>query len=82
MTRAVDELSPPQLISIYAASKVTAEQATHGYVRDHGADAVVVRLSWIYGPVRRAPINLETVLRAIIAGHEGRFDAGPCDMTH
>ncbi|MBC7738888.1 MAG: NAD(P)-dependent oxidoreductase [Candidatus Saccharibacteria bacterium] len=29
LTRAVDELSPPHPMSIYAASKVAAEQATH-----------------------------------------------------
>ena len=80
--RGVDEVSPPDPPSVYGASKLAAEAATLGYVREHGLDAVMVRLSWIYGPGRLTATNLETVLRALIAGREAVFDAAPEDITH
>ena len=80
--RRVDEVSLPDPQSVYAASKLAAEMATLGYVREHGLDAVALRLSWIYGPGRLTPTTLETVLRAMIAGQDAVFDAPPGDMTH
>ena len=43
--RWVDEVSPPDPPSVYGASKLAAEVATLAYVREHGLDAVTVRLS-------------------------------------
>lgn len=80
--RWVDEVSPPDPPSVYGASKLAAEAATLAYVREHGLDAVTVRLSWIYGPGRLTATNLETVLRAVIAGQEAVFDASPEHITH
>lgn len=81
-TGPVDERTLPHPTSVYAASKLAAEAATLGYVREHDLDAVALRLSWIYGPGRRTPTTLEKALRAVIAGREARFDAGPGDITH
>ena len=78
----VDEQSLPHPASVYAASKLAAEAATLGYAREHRLDAVALRLSWIYGPGRRTPTTLEDVLRAVLAGREARFDAGPGEITH
>ena len=78
----MDEASHPHPVSVYAASKLAAEAATLGYVREHGLDAVALRLSWIYGPGRFTPTTLEDVLRAVIAGQAAQFDAGPDDITH
>ena len=78
----VDERSLPHPTSVYAASKLAAEAATLGYVREHGLDAVALRLSWIYGPGRRTPTTLEKALRAVIAGRQARFASGPDAITH
>ena len=81
-TGQVDESSLPDPQSVYAGSKLAAEAATFGYVREHGLDAVALRLSWIYGPGRLTATTLETVLRAVIAGQDAVFDARPDDITH
>ena len=80
--RAVDETTLPDPRSVYAASKLAAEHATRGYTLEHGLDAVTLRLSWIYGPGRLTPTNLERVLRAGVAGHPASLDAQAQDMTH
>ena len=46
----IDEDTPPDPDTVYGASKVAAEQAMIGYVREHGVDAVALRLAWVYGP--------------------------------
>ena len=38
--------------SVYGASKVAGEQLLASYRRQHGLDAVAIRLSWVYGPGR------------------------------
>lgn len=78
----IDEDTPPDPDTIYGASKVAAEQAMIGYAREHGVDAVALRLSWIYGPGRRTPTTLERLLRAAIAGEAFEIDAAPTDITH
>ncbi|MDT8854657.1 NAD(P)-dependent oxidoreductase [Paracoccaceae bacterium Fryx2] len=78
----VDEATLPQPRSVYAASKVAAEQAVLGYVREHGLDAMALRLSWIYGPGRRTPTRLETLLCGMAADHPVTLDADPAEMTH
>lgn len=78
----VDEATLVQPRSIYAASKVAAEQAMLGYVHEHGLDACALRLSWIYGPGRRTPTRLESLLRAVAMDQPATLDANPDEMTH
>ena len=49
-TGVLDESALPRPASVCGASKVAAEAAMLGYVREHHLDAVALRLSWIYGP--------------------------------
>lgn len=78
----VDETALPQPASVYAASKLAAEQVMLGYVREHSLDAVALRLSWIYGAGRKTPTMLEAMLRAAISGDQVTFAAHPDDITH
>lgn len=82
LTGPVDEETLPAPVSVYAASKLAAEQAMIGYVHQHGLDAVALRLSWIYGPGRTTPTMLERMLRAAIEGKPACFEAHSDDMTH
>jgi nucleoside-diphosphate-sugar epimerase len=78
----IDEETLPDPDTVYGASKVAAEQAMTGYVREHGVDAAALRLSWVYGPDRRTPTTLEKLLKAAIAGETFDIDGAPSDMTH
>ncbi len=78
----VDEATLPAPRSVYAASKVAAEQAMASYVREHGVDACALRLSWIYGSGRRTPTRLDTMLRAVSSAKPVVLDADPEEMTH
>jgi nucleoside-diphosphate-sugar epimerase len=78
----VDETTLPRPTTIYGASKLAAEQALSGYVKEHGLDAVALRLSWIYGPGRTTPTTLEKAIRAGAAGQNATMDAGPESPTH
>lgn len=78
----INEDTPPDPETVYGASKVAAEQAMIGYVREHGVDAVALRLSWIYGPGRNTPTMLEQLLKATLAGRAFEIDGSPSEMTH
>lgn len=78
----IDEATPPDPETVYGASKVAAEQAMIGYVREHGLDAVALRLAWVYGPGRRTPTTLEWLLRAAIDGESVMIDGSPSETTH
>lgn len=81
-TGTVDEESLPRPMNVYAASKLAAEVAMLGYVRQHGVDAVALRLGWIYGPGRQTPTMLENLLRAALAGGGEMPGAHLDDPTH
>ncbi len=81
-TGTVDESTLPRPVSVYGASKVAAEAAMQGYVREHHLDAVALRLSWLYGPGRQTPTTLEAMIRAGMSGADVSVDAGPDDITH
>ncbi len=68
--------------TVYGASKVAAEAAMTGYAREHGLDAVALRFSWIYGPGRRTPTNLERLIRAGLAGEAVTLDDSASGRTH
>jgi nucleoside-diphosphate-sugar epimerase len=78
----IDEDTPPSPDGIYGASKIAAEQAMTGYGREHGLDAVALRLSWIYGPGRITPTMLEQLLRASLDGRRFEIEGSPAEVTH
>jgi nucleoside-diphosphate-sugar epimerase len=78
----VDETTPPEPTSAYAASKLAAEQATLAWAGQHGVDALALRLSWIYGPGRRTPTMLENLLLNALRGRKTVVDGHPSDPTH
>lgn len=78
----IEEDTPPDPGSVYGASKVAAEQAMTGYVREHGVEAVALRLSWVYGPGRQTPTTLEELLRATFEARPLQIAGAPEEMTH
>ena len=82
LTGTVDETTLLHPVTLYGASKVAAEAAVQGFVREHGLDAVALRLAWIYGPGRQTPTALATMIRAAAVGAAISLDAGPDDITH
>jgi nucleoside-diphosphate-sugar epimerase len=78
----VDETTSPEPTSVYAASKLAAEHATLAWAGQHGVDALALRLSWIYGPGRRMPTMLETLLQNALRGRKTVIDGHPSDPTH
>jgi len=48
----------------------------------HGVDALALRLSWIYGPGRRTPTTLETLILNSLRGRTTVIDGRPSDPTH
>ncbi|MCB8836406.1 NAD(P)-dependent oxidoreductase [Aurantimonas sp. VKM B-3413] len=78
----VDETARPDPDTIYGASKAAAEQALLGYRREHGLDALALRFARIYGPGRRTPTVLESLLRNALAGRGTVLDGHPRDPTH
>jgi nucleoside-diphosphate-sugar epimerase len=78
----IDEDTPLAPETVYGASKVAAEAAMTGYIREHGLDAFAVRFSWVYGPGRRTPTTLERLIRAGLAGQEIPLDEDARQRTH
>ena len=78
----VNEETRPEPDNVYGASKLAAEQAVIGYRREHGIDAAAIRLSWVYGPGRRTPTDLERILRNGVIGRTTVLDGQPKDVTH
>ena len=78
----VDETTPPKPASVYAASKLAAEHAMLAWAAGHGVDALALRLSWIYGPGRRTPTTLETLILNSLRGRTTVIDGRPSDPTH
>ncbi|BDA83600.1 UDP-glucose 4-epimerase [Aureimonas sp. SA4125] len=67
--------------TVYGASKAAAEQILLAYRREHGLDAIALRLSWIYGPGRVTATALEQLLRDGLSGRAARVDAHPAERT-
>ncbi|MEQ8291564.1 MAG: NAD(P)-dependent oxidoreductase [Roseovarius sp.] len=78
----VDEATLPLTGTVYGASKLAGEQVMMGYVREHGVDAIALRLSWIYGPGRQTPTTLERLLRRTLAGRGSHLDVPADSYTH
>jgi nucleoside-diphosphate-sugar epimerase len=58
----VPEDVPLNPTSVYGASKAACEHLMYGYFRQHGVDAVALRLSWVYGPRRQTECLIRDML--------------------
>ena len=77
---ALDEDSPLLATDTYGASKLAAEAMVRAYAADHGVDAVMARLAWVYGPRRQTACGIRRLLEDAIAGRATRFDSGSSAM--
>jgi UDP-glucuronate 4-epimerase len=66
----VPESAPLAAAGIYGASKAASDLLTRAYAREHGLDAVVLRIGWVYGPRRRTESLPHTLIRDALAGRE------------
>jgi UDP-glucuronate 4-epimerase len=64
----VDEGAPLTATDMYGASKAAADLLVRAYAGQHGVDARVGRIGWVYGPRRRTPSVVGRLLRAALAG--------------
>ena len=53
-----------------------------GYVREHGLEAVALRLAWVYGPGRQTPTTLERLLRSTFEAGGSALASAPDETTH
>jgi UDP-glucuronate 4-epimerase len=58
----VPEDVPLNPTNVYGASKAACEHLMNGYFRQHGVDAVALRLSWVYGPRRQTDCLIRNML--------------------
>lgn len=76
----VDETAPlTATADVYGASKAAADLLVRAYVRQHGIDARIGRIGWVYGPRRRTPSVLGSIVRSglggrrLTIGHDGSY---------
>jgi nucleoside-diphosphate-sugar epimerase len=74
--RALTEETPLRPSSVYGATKVASEVLIAGYRRQHGLDAVSIRLSWVYGPGRTTACALRDMIEDARAGRPTRIAFG------
>ena len=77
---ALDEDSPLLATDTYGASKLAAEAMVRAYAADHGVDAVMARLAWVYGPRRQTACGIRRMLEDAIAAKATRFESGSSAM--
>lgn len=77
---ALHEDSPLLATDTYGASKLAAEAMVRAYASDHGVDAIMARLAWVYGPRRQTACGIRRMLEDAIAGRATRFDSGSSAM--
>ena len=77
---ALDENSPLDAADTYGASKVAAEAVVRAYAAEHGVDAVMARLAWVYGPRRQTACGISQMILDALAGCPTRFASGSSAM--
>lgn len=70
------EDTPLRPSSVYGATKAACEQLIGGYRRQHGLDAVAIRLCWVYGPGRTTDCVIRTMIEDAQAGRPTRLPFG------
>jgi UDP-glucuronate 4-epimerase len=73
---ALDENTPLRPSSVYGATKVACEALIRGYRVQHEADAVSIRLSWVYGPGRTTDCVVRTMIQNTLNGQATRLPFG------
>ena len=73
---ALDENTPLCPSSVYGATKVACEALIRGYRVQHKADAVSIRLSWVYGPGRTTDCVVRTMIQNTLNGQATRLPVG------
>lgn len=62
--------------TVYGATKLAAEHLATAYAREHGLDAVSLRLSWVYGPNRTTSCLLRRMVADALEGRPTRVEWG------
>lgn len=62
--------------TVYGATKLAAEHLATAYAREHGIDAVSLRLSWVYGPNRTTSCLLRRMIVDALDGRQTRVEWG------
>jgi UDP-glucuronate 4-epimerase len=78
-TAPVPESASRAATDVYSCSKIAMESVLFGYVRNFGLRAVVLRMSSIFGPGRRTPCFIRSLLEA---ADEGREVTASADTEH
>ena len=74
------EDSPLLASDTYGASKVAAEALVRAYATEHGVDAVMGRLAWVYGPRRQTACGIRGMIEDAMAGRVTHFASGRSAM--
>lgn len=81
----VGEGAPLTATDMYGASKAAADLLVRAYAAEHGLDARIGRIGWVYGPRRRTPSVVGRLLRAAVAGSPVTVEddgAYPLQLVH
>ena len=62
--------APLAAADIYGASKAAGDMMVRAYVHDHGVDACILRIGWVYGPKRRTRSLIYNLIRNALDGHQ------------
>jgi UDP-glucuronate 4-epimerase len=63
-TAPVPETAPRSATDVYSCSKIAMESVLYGYRKNFGLPALLLRMSSIFGPVRRTPCFIRGLLEA------------------
>jgi len=78
-TAPVPETAPRTATDVYSCSKIAMESVLYAYARNFGLRAVVLRMSSVFGPGRRTPCFIRSLLEA---ADEGREVTASADREH
>ena len=71
----VDETAPlTATADVYGASKAAADLLVRAFAAQHGLDARIGRIGWVYGPRRQTPSLLGGMVRSGLEGRPLTFD--------
>jgi UDP-glucuronate 4-epimerase len=70
----VPPTAPLNANDIYGASKAAADILVRAYASEHGLDAAVLRIGWVYGPRRQTRSLLLRLIRDALEGRSSRIE--------
>ena len=62
--------APLAAADIYGASKAAGEMMVRAYASEHGVDACMLRIGWVYGPKRRTRSLIYNLIRDALDGRQ------------